>query len=828
MSLENKGKGKAFDVSLLIDRNNPSISIPERIEVGNIEPGHKIKKRLPLSASLDLKDGVAEFTILAKERRGYDARPVKLKVRTRHLERPSLEITGYRFNDGTSGFARGNNNGVIESGETIELIAFIQNTGVGISHQTESTIEALSSSVQVLRKSDALQNIAPGETKQARFALRIPRTFAQRELQVQLSVQDMLGAGDAKKMLNIPVTPRSPILVYDYSIYSHDGVKVNHVSNGSEYIIEIVPRNEGDIEAKNVQVRVSVPSGTILRESSHLIPKISPRSESGTLRFPLAIPRTFSANNLSIQVQMTQDDFDPVQNSILLPFHPRKPELTLTQTRFLSLAGETTIRQGDYGELNIVLQNSGNLEARGVKAKILISDPGIDVEESEFYFGNIPPGKTVPHKFRFYVKNSAKPGAYHAQLVVSQEDGFSGMNKSLTLQIAEAGAYVVEVQGEERTDKLSMPTRPVLIGRAPVVKVKARGVNELMQTFEPFVKIEISIEDDKPILGLEPEIFVGGRRQTQETLLRGIDLREKEQQAGTNRLVFVRRVPLEEGWNDIEVRFLDSDNLEGRDLERVEYVSARTNIYALIIGISDYQQNDIERLKYAHKDAQKFYDFLRSESGGKVPADNIRLLINEEATRGNILRSFREILGKALENDVVYLYMAMHAIPDPSGEPLFFLAYDSDAGNLWETAIEESGLRTSLQSRARSNKIIWITDVCHAGTIGTSMIAMRGARASRVNQLLNRMAKARNGMALFMAASANEVSQESDKWGGGVFTHYLIRGLRGEADENRDGFVYISELERYIRRAVPEATNGAQHPEVSGNFDRNLMMGVVK
>lgn len=83
-------------------------------------------------------------------------------------------------------------------------------------------------------------------------------------------------------------------------------------------------------------------------------------------------------------------------------------------------------------------------------------------------------------------------------------------------------------------------------------------------------------------------------------------------------------------------------------------------------------------------------------------------------------------------------------------------------------------------------------------------------------------------MALFMAASANEVSQESDKWGGGVFTHYLIRGLRGEADENRDGFVYISELERYIRRAVPEATNGAQHPEVSGNFDRNLMMGVVK
>ena len=93
---------------------------------------------------------------------------------------------------------------------------------------------------------------------------------------------------------------------------------------------------------------------------------------------------------------------------------------------------------------------------------------------------------------------------------------------------------------------------------------------------------------------------------------------------------------------------------------------------------------------------------------------------------------------------------------------------------------------------------------------------------------MKEMAKARNGMAVFMAASGNQTSREGDQWQGGVFTKYLIEGLRGAADSNQNNLVTLSELAEYLPRAVIEATNARQRPEVGGNFDGSLPVGIVK
>jgi len=78
-----------------------------------------------------------------------------------------------------------------------------------------------------------------------------------------------------------------------------------------------------------------------------------------------------------------------------------------------------------------------------------------------------------------------------------------------------------------------------------------------------------------------------------------------------------------------------------------------------------------------------------------------------------------------------------------------------------------------------------------------------------------------------LATSASKTSKEGDKWNGGVFTHYLIQGMKGAADEDHNGFVSLSELSRCVKKAVPDAINGHQTPVVNGNYDGNMAVVMV-
>ena len=52
----------------------------------------------------------------------------------------------------------------------------------------------------------------------------------------------------------------------------------------------------------------------------------------------------------------------------------------------------------------------------------------------------------------------------------------------------------------------------------------------------------------------------------------------------------------------------------------------------------------------------------------------------------------------------------------------------------------------------------------------------------------------------------------------GLFTYYLLRGLRGEADLNRNGEVTIGEVTDYLTRKIPTAARNTfkqeQQPQV--------------
>ena len=74
---------------------------------------------------------------------------------------------------------------------------------------------------------------------------------------------------------------------------------------------------------------------------------------------------------------------------------------------------------------------------------------------------------------------------------------------------------------------------------------------------------------------------------------------------------------------------------------------------------------------------------------------------------------------------------------------------------------------------------------------------------------------------MMTAADTEEFSLEDARWGGGhgVFTHFLLDGLRGAGDANGNGIVTFSELFEFVSGNVRDATGGRQNPQMSGFGD---------
>ena len=77
------------------------------------------------------------------------------------------------------------------------------------------------------------------------------------------------------------------------------------------------------------------------------------------------------------------------------------------------------------------------------------------------------------------------------------------------------------------------------------------------------------------------------------------------------------------------------------------------------------------------------------------------------------------------------------------------------------------------------------------------------------------------------ASGANEVSVENEEFRHGVFTHYLLEGLKGRADTDNDSLITVDEVYRYVSEQVPRATGQEQHPVKKGSVEGCLILSIV-
>jgi hypothetical protein len=267
---------------------------------------------------------------------------------------------------------------------------------------------------------------------------------------------------------------------------------------------------------------------------------------------------------------------------------------------------------------------------------------------------------------------------------------------------------------------------------------------------------------------------------------------------------------------------------------RIQAVSRRVGRWAVLIGLSDYKydtrwhpRKGIPDLKYAHCDAKAFAEFLMSPEGGAFSPDHVLLLTDRKATVKEVRKAIGDFLAQSLEDDLVIIFFAGHGTPDPKNpENLYLLCHDTEPGNYYGTALPMWEIDVALSRSIRSKRVFVFADACHSAGVGGTRTK---PTSNRFNQYLERLAASKEGVTKITASRSDELSLEREfpEGGHGVFTYYLLKGLKGEADENGDGFVTMTEGFAYLYDRVRSVTRHSQNPWSSAYVSPDIPLGVV-
>lgn len=235
-------------------------------------------------------------------------------------------------------------------------------------------------------------------------------------------------------------------------------------------------------------------------------------------------------------------------------------------------------------------------------------------------------------------------------------------------------------------------------------------------------------------------------------------------------------------------------------------------VWAVVIGVASYSHMPV--LRYTDDDAYRMFAFLKSPEGGALSDEHIRILIDEEATKENITNTMKDVFSKAGPSDLVMLYFSGHGLKGS------FLPIDFDGYN---NKIYHEEINEILENSPAKYKLC-IADACHSG----SLFAMKGNVENALNNYYKSLAQAQAGTALIMSSKSDETSLESSGLRQGVFSHFLIRGLKGEADVNGNQIVSVQELYDFIGENVRTYTGMRQSPVIKGDYDTKMTVAVIR
>src|SRR5258706_3010792 len=236
--------------------------------------------------------------------------------------------------------------------------------------------------------------------------------------------------------------------------------------------------------------------------------------------------------------------------------------------------------------------------------------------------------------------------------------------------------------------------------------------------------------------------------------------------------------------------------------------------YALIIGTTEYTDPNLPPLTALGKYAEDLARILKDQD--ICAFDEVNILLNQSSS--SVIEAIDEFFDEKKPDDMLVLYFSGHGIRDDLGS-LYLAFKNTIRSRLRATAIKSDYIREAMD-QSRSKRQVLILDCCNSGAFPQGTKAELGGSMG--------MTKAFQGYGRFVltASDATQLAWEGDKVIGetdnSLFTHFLVKGLEGEAESDSDGRITVDELYDYtydqISRVTPKQTPTKSSSKVEGEI----------
>ena len=324
---------------------------------------------------------------------------------------------------------------------------------------------------------------------------------------------------------------------------------------------------------------------------------------------------------------------------------------------------------------------------------------------------------------------------------------------------------------------------------APVVRILYPEDQSLFHTDVVKLKYQLLAQ------GLESStkvtVMVDGVRQPDSRAVKQADMIEVDV---PNRDCTIMLFAQNEKGNSIPATIrLIRENVSEADLPR---------LFAVVVGVGDYKDEKLLPLKMTVKDANDFANVLRSKKGHPFTEVEVKLLCDQEATRGDIFEAMEWMGQEARPNDLCMFFFAGHGYRDER-DRFFFMPYGGNTKRTYEcfSATDFKDAAEKINS-----KFVVFADACYSAGL------LEGNRSAAAEHFVEQLRRSKNGMLFYASSAGDTKSKEDPTWGNGAFTKALVEAFNGAARKDGDEGLSTRSLDAYLYEAVRKTTDYKQTP----------------
>ncbi len=224
----------------------------------------------------------------------------------------------------------------------------------------------------------------------------------------------------------------------------------------------------------------------------------------------------------------------------------------------------------------------------------------------------------------------------------------------------------------------------------------------------------------------------------------------------------------------------------------MKYITEIRHRFALLIGVQDYVDTSFKPLPQTVPDVTALAEVL--ERSGYT----VNVLHSEQPepakqpTKANIWAELKSIARITEPGDLMLIHFGGHGLTDGPGAA-YLIPSDGRKAALAETAIDLYDFKETVLKAGAQARILFL-DACHSG-IGRDATGM-------LPDFEETLFLQANGAAILAACRRGEVAYNHDASAHGVFTHYLLEGLKGAAVGKSKRFITFDDIKDYVTHHV--------------------------